>query len=640
MLVNFKVHSLLSLVLFMQLVSTNKYSFNKKIDKYFEDGVISEEHWNDIHEYIKKHGNIMSIYELQSIESINLDILKTIARLSRDDQHIEYELLTTKEDNKHTKITLRYDAPQFKLERVRLCRLPENIINCKLPQSLDDKLFLRIRYKTRHLDCGIAGQKNKFESYAFDKVALFESTHRYLFNTYSFHFQLSDIGILKNLTVGDFKIGYGQGVVFNSSFSLTNKTLDLLDIIKVCHNGVKPHTSCFKNNLRGIAVTVGNYNFQMLCFGAYNFLDGNIKSNKITSAYRGGYYKTKHDLAKKDKINETVFGGTLFYKRNSNFEVGLNAVYTMFSNKFSGYRKAYSFSEQSNYNVGPFARCSVGPVHYFIEYAISKGWGGAINTGAIINIIKQLDLFLLFREYSERYYNFYGKAFKENSSTNCSGISECGNNEIGLYVGTIIKPVNQYTFTLTVDTFAIPEITAKKQPYCGCEGLIKCEYNFSKLRSILLQLKRKCKYDYSNKAVGNKISDQYRMKIVFNNNLKRIDINGQLHAMFNNNSGDTLLLAICALVKVNIKLKSYILSPYVLCGFADGENRLSIFEPNVLYKNSIMTQLTCPLLKTGIVLGYKFSFNVRLECRYNFQWNFFENEKYINNINIQIISET
>ena len=89
MSVNFKVHSLLSLVLFMQLVSTNGYSFNKKIDKYFEDGVISEEHWNGIHEYMKKHGNIMSIYELQSIESINLDILKTIARLSRDDQHIE-----------------------------------------------------------------------------------------------------------------------------------------------------------------------------------------------------------------------------------------------------------------------------------------------------------------------------------------------------------------------------------------------------------------------------------------------------------------------------------------------------------------------------------------------------------------------
>lgn len=631
--------------------------------------LLSENQYNDVQNHIKQHGNLLSLYELQTIDSFGKKTITDIKHFLNDkyfgitdkwngiysledEDSIIFNKLFNEESDKHFKITVRYSIPNSENKYVRNFGKIEEVIGST------DEAFFRLRYKNKHIDFGISGEKKPGEMWTPDTMSL-KGPHRYLFNKYSFHFQLLDIGFIKNIIVGDYEIGYGQGAVFNSEFGLSSKPLDPIAIVKVSHDGAIPHNSCYKNKLRGVATTLRYKKTELLLFGAYNFLDGNIKKNIISSIRRQETYNMKWKVDQKDKINEIVYGTTMIYKLNNNCECGITFVGMKFLayKLFDGYNSTYKyvveyekvpfgFKRDNNRNLSIFGRYLLGPAHCFIECATSNINSVAINTGGVINIIKQLDAFILFRKYSDNYYNFYGRAFKENEASNCSSLSGCGNNEIGLYSGLLFKPLFGLSILGSLDIFRVPSGNEKHQ---GLEVMCKTEYSFNKEHSIAFQLKNKQKRSLLKFANG-KMVDTYRIKIASKNNFDIIEFDTQVHFTINGkpknkkyrNINRIKTFGVGIMEKVNINIKSFIISPYALLTFSDNDSDLHIVEPNVLYKNSIASTIKSSFFKFGIVLGYKFKQGIRIEGRLSYKHYIKKLEKKPTNVvsfNVQCITE-
>ena len=340
-----------------------------------------------------------------------------------------------------------------------------------------NKVFVKL--KINHpsgVNFGIAGLKNRGEEfYLFNSNKKFpfildNKYHRWFFNTRSFFIEITNKWIFKNIIIGNFKVGSGQGLVFDNSFGF-GKSLDPMNIIKI-QKGIKSCCNSEKCKLLGIANTIVIKHFSLSTFFSYNFLDVYItKKNTVYSVSRQLIYNTKQNIEKKDKLRELVYGGFFTYNNSSDdFEIGFNFVATHFSKSFNLFNVAnleYLFSSSKNYNVSIFSRWLIGAVHLFFEYAksfndkhhslsfLNKNSGDALICGIMSNILKNIDLSCLFRKYNPTYYNFYGKGFFVNSGSNCSGLHGCACNEVGIYSCLLIKFPKNIDFTFSTDLFAV-----------------------------------------------------------------------------------------------------------------------------------------------------------------------------------------
>ena len=369
---------------------------------------------DDFLKHKKKYGKFISYLELQSIPSFNEDIIKKIRKntdekpifLERDDSY--------KLKDKIFSLNISFSRNFNKNEDTEE---DKDKTKDKNLGSLN-KVFVKL--KINHpsgVNFGIAGLKNRGEEfYLFNSNKKFpfildNKYHRWFFNTRSFFIEITNKWIFKNIIIGNFKVGSGQGLVFDNSFGF-GKSLDPMNIIKI-QKGIKSCCNSEKCKLLGFANTIVFKGFSLSTFLSYNFLDASLKNNFVYSAYRQLIYNTKQNIEKKDKLREIVYGGFFTYNNSSDdFEVGINFVATHFSksfNLFNGANLDYLFSSSKNYNVSVFSRWLIGAVHLFFEYAksfnnkhfslsfLKKNSGDALICGFMANILKNIDLSCFFR---------------------------------------------------------------------------------------------------------------------------------------------------------------------------------------------------------------------------------------------------
>ena len=451
--------------------------------------ILTDAQLDHFFDHLEKNGPLRSIDDLQAIPGFDLDTISQLLPFvqvpetypkptkalvkpgSPGSQHSYwlglYERTVEKAKNSKTEEAIQEDTKHSKTEnkpkkqaksskskKKPKKQAEDSQTEQKSPDGSPDKIATRFIYRhPQGWDLGILGRKSPGEAFIWD-----HATARYGMDVWIGYFLLKDKGLLKSLILGDYKIGYGQGLVAKTGFGISKGSDAILSIRT--NKGIKPHTSLATYSLRGAAATLQWGSTEMTTYYAYTYLNGNVKNDP-----------------------EQVIGIALLKRTQSDkAELGLNVLH----NHSDEQSDEHSLSDQDNTNISLFYRYLWQKLDFFGEGAISFGEGAislngakAVLFGVRAGLSPQIGAMLLFRHYDPAFYSPHGRAFRENSSNK---------NEKGLYLGLRLHPLKKLTLNAYYDYFRFPDPTATiPERSAGYKWLTKATYQLGKPTMLLLQ---------------------------------------------------------------------------------------------------------------------------------------------------------
>ncbi len=122
----------------------------------------------------------------------------------------------------------------------------------------------------------------------------------------SFSLRYSGEGVVKNLIIGDFKAGFGQGLVFRNSFNPVSMQSDPHKL-RLGEGGFREYLSSGEFEfLRGMAVTLVHGGLRLNCALSLRSLDARIEDGRIVTIYETGEHNTSGRLRYRSTLQEGV----------------------------------------------------------------------------------------------------------------------------------------------------------------------------------------------------------------------------------------------------------------------------------------------------------------------------------------------
>jgi len=317
------------------------------------------------------------------------------------------------------------------------------IINNKLIEipSFNIKLNLRSRIindlQTRKgfVDSSFPGSKSKiynrflasYRNYSAGILTEKDAGENSLNDLNTFFIQIKDLEYLSNLTVGDFTLEFGQGLVLWSPYGFA-KGADAIYPVKKKNRNIKPFKSADENNFfRGAAATVNFNSLNLSAFFSSNKFDANIDlaTSEILSTPIDGLHRTTSELNKRKSANETFKGIRFDYISDKEFNAGLLYYNSNFSNSFMP-SSIYDISG-NNFNYYSFYYdIFIDKVNIFGENSYD-GTSVASIANVQYSISRNFIWITSIRNYPRNFTNIHGFSFGERSGA--------VNNELGIYNG-------------------------------------------------------------------------------------------------------------------------------------------------------------------------------------------------------------
>lgn len=296
------------------------------------------------------------------------------------------------------------------------------------------------------IDFGATMEKDPGESF-------FSRSNRNGFDFYSAHLMVGDMGFLKTIVVGDYRLQFGQGLTLWNGYSPGKSSLPL-NVVKR-YSAIRKYTSTEENNFfRGIAASLGLGKFIFTGFYSSKRNDANITDTldsdmpAFSSFQYSGYHRTRSEIADEKSVHVRSFGSNLTY-RGDNLKMGL----TFINYRFDSYLqqsdepyKAFDFSGSSLVNAGLDYILTLRNIQLAGEVSYGHQAFATLHT-AVFNASKYASVALLFRYFPPSYYAMHSAAFSEGSGDN---------NESGLYLGTVIHPLPHWTLSAYADFYRFP----------------------------------------------------------------------------------------------------------------------------------------------------------------------------------------
>lgn len=595
-------------ILFPPVLIVAKINLNTLSKETLAKLYFSPEQIKDFFNHKKKYGDFIDVKELYTIPTFDDFLIRHM-------QELYYA-------NKYPPEQYEYD---YKIRDKKV------FFNCRYVRKKwefynlgpEDNIVVKFRYRDlKKFETGLlAFKKPGEERFVFDIKSA-----RFLFNSYNAFAQWTNIGPFKNIIIGNFNVGSGQGLVFNSSFGF-GKPFDWM-IPMVIQDGITPSLSTYQCKFTGLANTIVAGDIKISSFIAYNFLDANIVDGRVFSVKRRNEYKTKKDIAKRNKLQEFIIGGIVQYIHPSDdFEIGINIVNTKFDKIFKLSDKAnlgYLFKGRLNTNASLFSRCLIGPAQVFFEYARSfknidtkynilvKNSPDALIVGHITNIFKSFYWTCVFRKYNPTYYNFYGRGMHVNGGSNCSGLHGCACNEASLYNAFLLKVLQHWEVSSCIDFFAVLYKAYKYDQMKGHDFRFKINYSFYKNDYVRLEVRHN--YKNQKKRRGKNISTRNLLvkingKVVYDN----IVFCTQIQIPFNlkkKNHKTNFCLYEC----VDVDLEVCKVSLFFVISQVSAQTPVYIKEKG----NNTWSKFGAPCNKIGFCVVHKFSCGLKLSIVLHF----------------------
>ncbi len=315
--------------------------------------------------------------------------------------------------------------------------------------------YARYRYaRTGAFSIGLTLEKDAGETWNWDP-----GRQVYGPDFTSFHLQLLNRGRIKNLTIGDFQVHSGQGLILASGFSL-GKGAEVIRTTFRGSPGVKPYTSVMEQGFfRGAAATYSlSPSWEATLFYSHKRRDGTIAAKGtlfdtgvITSFPEDGLHRTPTERNKHGNVLEKNYGGYLSYVPGQKpLRAGFTLIRTLYSlpvEKRDLPYNAYEFKGTSNTVSGIYASYRLRNHHILTEFARSASGGTGLLAGVITALHKHWDAAVLWRDYQRHFHTFYGNPFREGARPS---------NEKGLYTGLRYAPSRKLQYNAYLDVFYFP----------------------------------------------------------------------------------------------------------------------------------------------------------------------------------------
>ncbi len=353
------------------------------------------------------------------------------------------------------------------------------------------KLYARWRMSRRNdFSAGITVEKDAGETLGWNSAA-----GRYGTDYHAAHLQIENQGRLRQLTVGDYRVQMGQGLLFGSGFAVGKGAEPVRTVVQT-QNTVRPHTAATENGFfRGVASTVSlpaaQHALELTTLVSYQRLDGRVDSvsNQFEALQTTGLHRTNSERVAQNQIGEQILGASLLFRDAARrWQAGLNFVHTRFSYRWQRtdqLRNRHEFAGRENNGLGAFFNYRTHPVHVFGEVARSASGGVGAVGGTTVYLSSVAELAVLLRHYSPDFHAFYGNAFSEGTRSI---------NERGMYWGLKLQPWRRLTVATYYDRFYFPWLRYRVDaPSDGYEFFTRLSYPFNSRTEAWVQFRQESK---------------------------------------------------------------------------------------------------------------------------------------------------
>jgi len=375
--------------------------------------LINEIQINELLKYIQDHGRLVTIYELQTLSTWDMQSIERVLPFVKVDEKVsnfQFSWQNAIRDGKFewiSRIDPLIDKPIGYSDS-----LHSNPTQGYQGKPIGSYTRLRYQYGT-NLSLGMTASNDPGEMY-------FKSPNKKGFDFYSFHAFYKGGKYVRAIALGDYHVQIGQGLNFWTNYAF-GKSADIGTLIRN-PVGLKPNVSADENRfLRGGAIDFGYNNWHLLVFSSFKKRDGNVvfdslkNQSVLTSIDITGFHRTLSENQKRNQFTENIFGANLGYKIR-NFEVGTALVNQMYSvdyypdvklyNQFD-FRGNHQLTGSVDYKFSIRNLILYGELSHSLvnqKNALVQGLGIAFNQFVTMN--------LFYRKFDTGYYTFTIREFQ------------------------------------------------------------------------------------------------------------------------------------------------------------------------------------------------------------------------------------
>ncbi|WP_081867727.1 helix-hairpin-helix domain-containing protein [Hymenobacter sp. IS2118] len=444
------------------------------------------------------NGDLLSVYELQSIEGYDLRtinrILPFMSVLSGSQNAARGSLWQRIAREENNALYLRYERVLQQRQGYTPPTLFQGRPTTRYLGS-PDKMLIRYRVShTKDFSLGFSLEKDAGEQLTWNpKNGQFGADY------VSAHFLVQERGRLKTLALGDYQLQFGQGLLLSSGLGV-GKGAETITTLRRSSVGVRAYSSLLENSFfRGGAATVQVApTVQATGFVSHKNVDANLQQaqdslaqfDEFTSGLLlTGFHRTASELANRHQLAETVGGGNLGYtSRSGNLAVAATGVFTHYGTALLRRAEPYNrFELSGKQNLALSVNYSYvwRNLLLFGESARSSSGGLGTVNGLLASLGPTVDAAVLVRHYDRNFHTIYGNAFGENTRNI---------NETGVYLGLKVRPVARWEVSAYYDQFSFPWLRYRASaPTDGHDALLRLAFTPSKTNLLYVQLRQRLK---------------------------------------------------------------------------------------------------------------------------------------------------
>ena len=448
-------------------------------------GFLTDRQIEGIHYYIYRYGALRSVGELMLIPELDYHTRQLLSYFitfgepeeKREDARDTWHRMLT---GGRSELSSRLDVPLYR----RAGYAPRTQSQLETSPSryyMGNALYHNLRYTYRYgtrLSWGVSAEKDAGEPIFTPSVPLPDYLSGYI--------QLGDMGILKNLVVGNYRLRFGQGLVLNSDFAL-GKTM-LLQGLGRQTASIKPHRGTGEGDYyTGAAATLAWHSWQFTAFASYRRLDATLDGAAISTLKTDGYHRTPTELTRRGNTRGNLFGAHLGHSAHG-LHVGLTVLYQSFNRRFAPPTQAYKRYAPQGHS---FFNASADYAWHHHRLSIT-GETAVDSKGSIatLNMIRLkatdgLYLTLLQRHYAHDFWALEGKSFSTSSEIR---------GEQGIYLGAEWQPHRRFVLTAYADAYHYPYLRYRvAAPSYGTDGVVNARYTISNGHTLQLRYRFRLK---------------------------------------------------------------------------------------------------------------------------------------------------
>lgn len=438
---------------------------------------LSEAQIEQIHAYIYLHGQMQTIAELRLVP-----LLDEVTR--RRISYFVYAEPQKQEEGKSLFGQLRHDFST----RLDLPLYHRKGHQVSAGGYRGDPLYSQLRYAL--------GNRRHFKLH----VRLEKDAGERFYDSYGLSAMLQDVGILSQAVVGDYRVGFGEGLVMGGS-TWCSKSAPPLKL----QGGIRPMTSQDETNfMRGAAVTLRlTKQLRLSAFASYRKRDATLtEAGEVQTLLTSGYHRTETEWARRRNVGSAVLGGNVQWYAKG-FHLGATGYWQHFGRRLNPGTQQYRAIYPKGKSFGS-AGINYGYIYNRLSLAgetaySSAGDGWATLHRASYTLGKGYVLSAVQRFYAYQFHSFYANALSENSSTQ---------NESGVLLHFQGEPVSGLQLMAYADFFYHPWPRYRMtHSSTGQEFMVQGTYAVARGHALM------ARYQLKRKEMGDVMEPHHRVKL-------------------------------------------------------------------------------------------------------------------------------